>query len=146
MFHNIGYVALVGESFDGWLVQDDQFMNTALDAIDLEYDTYSTGDHHGQPVYAAEDNLTVQDDLFRNWGADWFASLQGQTPGVQEQNIVLEDNTLQAARPLVQIRGTLNAPPFYANSGLTIDGKHGHPGSQIHQRGSRRTSPMWARP
>jgi hypothetical protein len=136
VFRNIGYVALVGESFDGWLVRDDQFMNTALDAIDLEYDTYSTGDHHDQPVYAAEDNLTVEDNLFRNWGADWFASLQGQTPGVQEQNIVLEDNTLQAARPLVQIRGTLNAPPFYANSGLVIEGNTGTQGAKSTSGGS----------
>ncbi len=136
VFRDIGYVALVGESFDGWLVRDDQFMNTALDAIDLEYDTYSTGDHHDEPVYAAEDNLIVQDDLFRNWGADWFASLQGQTPGVQEQNIVLEDNTLQASRPLVQIRGTLNAAPFYANSGLIIAGNTGTQGAKSTSGGS----------
>ncbi len=136
VFDKMGYFALVGESFDGWLVRDDQFIDTAEDVIDLEYDLYSTGDDDGQPYYAAEDNLTVQDNLFRHWGADWFASLQGQTPGVQEQNIVLEGNTLQASRPLLQIRGTLDAPPFYANSGLIIEGNTGIQGAKSTSGGS----------
>ena len=43
VFRDIGYVALVGESFDGWLVRAIEFVNTALDAIDLEYDTLFNG-------------------------------------------------------------------------------------------------------
>ncbi len=130
VFENIGFIALVGESFNGWLVQDDQFTNTAVDAIDLEYDLYSTGDDDGQPVYAAEDNLTIRDCLFHTFGFDWFTSQQGQAPGVQEQNIVLEDNTIESATPLVQIKGTPDAPPFYANSGMTITGNVGTEGAK----------------
>jgi hypothetical protein len=115
--------------------------NVKADAMDFEYDTYSSYIPPGSTtaLVAAQDNISIDHDTFKNWGADWFASIQGQTKcqmhhkptrpcpqggGVQQQNVSLIDNTLNAARPLVEIVGTNAAYTTqpYLNDGLTITG------------------------
>jgi hypothetical protein len=91
--------------------------------MDFEYDVYSTTfDAQGNPQEAAQDNVRIINDTWSDFGGDWFASLQGQLPGVQEQNVVLSGNTINAHSPLVEIVGTnpyLTSSQYW-NIGLTI--------------------------
>jgi hypothetical protein len=126
-FKNCGYTGLSVESANGLNVTGCTFSNVAENAIDFEYDIYSSSITAGGIArYAAQDNITIKNNTFYKWGIDWFASLQGQTPGVQQDNVVLEDNTLNAGRPLIQVKGTpadLTTAP-YLNNGLTIKDNH----------------------
>ena len=122
-FTNAGYHGLTIESANGLTVNDDVFNGMGTDAMDFEYDDYSTGfNPDGTPSWAAEDNITIENSSWTKWGADWFASIQGQLPGVQEQNVTLTGNTLNSDSPLFEIVGTpasvTTAP--YLNTYLTI--------------------------
>ena len=128
---NMGYMCVSMEAVDHATIETDTFANCHEDAVDFEYDTYSTADHNGQPAFAAQDNVTFTHDNFDGWAFDWFTSQQGQRPGVQQQNIVFEDNTLSNGNALVQVRGTgpAKTTPFYENVGLSfIDNKATAPG------------------
>lgn len=123
-----GYHGVVLEAVDGITFSGDHFVRIGENAIDLETDIYSTGfDTKGDPIFAAEDDVWFVGDTFRNFainGGDWFASLQGQTPGVQEQNVNLIGNRIVGSTPLVQVEGTEDAAPQYALSGLNIVGNY----------------------
>ncbi len=123
---NIGYMCVSMEAVDHATIETDTFANCHLDAIDFEYDLYSTDTVKGQSAYAAQDNVTFTHDTFDGWGFDWFTSQQGQRPGVQQQNIVFEDNTLSRPNALVQVLGTdpAKTTPDHENIGLSfIDNK-----------------------
>ena len=106
-FTNAGYHGLTVESVDGLTVSDDTFNDIGEDAMDFEYDDYSTPfNPDGTPFWAAEDNVTIADNLWENWGGDWFASIQGQLPGVQEENLTLEDNQLRGDSSIFEVVGT----------------------------------------
>jgi mannan endo-1,4-beta-mannosidase len=127
-FTYAGYHGLTVESVNGLTVNNSTFTNMGVDAMDFEYDVYSTAfDASGQPTQAAEDNVTISNTTWANFSYDWFASIQGQSPGVQEDNIVLYHNTIDAHSPLVEVVGTNPAttPTEYQNSGLTIVGNKG---------------------
>ena len=122
-FHNCGYHGVTIESADGATFSDDAFSDIALDAMDFEYDDYSTGFSGTTPQYAAEDNIDITDDTWTSVGAYWFASIQGQVPGVQEQNITLSGNTISdSSSALLYVVGTNQSAttPAYELSGLTI--------------------------
>jgi hypothetical protein len=132
-FTNSGYHGLTIESVDGFVVDDSTFSNIPVNAMDLEYDTYSTPfNADGTPYWAAQDNIQILNNTWNNWGYDWFVSDQGQTPGVQEQHITLSGNTLNANSPLIEIVGT---PTYYApstaylNIGLTVENNTFAPGA-----------------
>lgn len=122
-FHHCGYHGLTIESADGVAFSQDAFSRIGTDAMDFEYDVYSTTfDAQGNPQEAAQDNVRIINDTWSDFGGDWFASLQGQLPGVQEQNVVLSGNTINAHSPLVEIVGTnpyLTSSQYW-NIGLTI--------------------------
>jgi hypothetical protein len=123
-FKNCGYTGLSVESVNGLNVTNSTFANVAENAIDFEYDVYSSIiNSAGIATVAAQDNITIKNNTFNGWGIDWFASLQGQKPGVQQDNVVLEDNTLNAGRPLIQVKGTNSSSTTapYLNNGLTIE-------------------------
>lgn len=82
----------------------------------------TTFDSQGNPLEAAQDNVRITNDSWSNFQNDWFASLQDQLPGVQEDNVVLWGNTVNANSPLVEITATNpNATPSrHWNKGLTI--------------------------
>ena len=102
-FHHCGYHGLIIESADGVTFNQDAFSEIGTDAMDFEYDVYSTTfDAQGNPQEAAQDNIRIINDTWNDFGGDWFASLQGQLPGVQEQNVVLSGNTINAHSPLVE--------------------------------------------
>ncbi|HUD10191.1 MAG TPA: hypothetical protein VMR28_00795 [Candidatus Saccharimonadales bacterium] len=105
-FNTAGYHGITIESADGVTFSHDVFTNISVDAMDFEYDTYSTPFVNGQPVIAAEDNINIIDNVWNNDRYDWFASLQGQHPGVQEDNIVLSGNTITTAEPIMKVIGT----------------------------------------
>ena len=125
-FTNAGYHGITVESVgcptfpsscNGLTVENSTFTNIGVDAMDFEYDDYPTCLENGTtPVWAAENNVTIDNNTWVNWGNDWFASAQGQvTPdscdnnangGVSEQNLVLEDNTLKANSPLFEVVGS----------------------------------------
>jgi hypothetical protein len=111
-FRNGGYHGLTIESVDGFVVYNDTFTNINVDAIDLEYDVYSTPfNADGTPYWAAQDNIAILNSTWTNWnGSDWLVSDQGQTPGVQQQNVTISGNTLNGNGPLFEITGT----PTYA--------------------------------
>ena len=133
-----GWVGLSVEAVDGLRVSGTQFSTIKADAMDFEYDLYSSSiTKTGQARGAAQDDVTIDHDNFFNWGADWFASLQGQTKcqrhptkpcaeggGVQERNVELRDNTLNAGRPLIEVEGTNPAytPEPYWFHGLVVTG------------------------
>jgi hypothetical protein len=118
-FTNAGYHGLTVEAADGASFSGDNFSNMGVDAIDFEYDTYSTAWKNGKPTFAAEDNVTIKNDTWDSFGADWFASIQPQRPGVDEEHVVLSDNTIDSASPLIQVKGS------DLNNGLTIAGNTG---------------------
>ena len=83
------------------------------------YDIYSTAWKNGKPTEAAEDNVTITNDAWDSFGDDWFASIQPQLPGVDEEHVVLSDNTVDSASPCIQVKGSK------LNNGLTITGNTG---------------------
>lgn len=130
-FQNGGYHGVSIESVDGLVIYDDTFTNVDFDAFDLEYDDYSTAfNTNGTPYWAAQDNIAILDSTWTNWGGgDWFVSDQGQSPGVQEQNVTISGNTLDGNGPLFELVGTptysvpvVNGKPQvqYLNIYLTI--------------------------
>jgi hypothetical protein len=143
-FHDCGYHGITIESADGVAFSHDAFSDIGTDAMDFEYDVYSTTfDAQGNPQEAAQDNIRIIDDTWDDFGGDWFASLQGQLPGVQEQNVMLADNTINAPSPLVEIVGTnpYLTPSQYWNIGLTIANNTGRQGA-IPTRGGSITTPF----
>ena len=50
--------------------------------------------------------MTIENNTWVDWGNDWFASVQGQTPGVQEQHLTLSNNTLEGDGSLFEVVGT----------------------------------------
>lgn len=122
---NVGYHGVTLEAVDGITFSGDSFVHIGVDAVDSEVDIYSSGFRDGQPIFAVEDDVTFVDDTFRDFGFYWFVSDQGQTPGVQEQNVALIGNRIvSAAHGLVQIKGTKDADPQYAFTGLQIIGNY----------------------
>ena len=118
-FKKAGYHGVTVEAADGVLFSHDTFSNIGVDAMDFEYDIYSTAWKNGKPTFAAEDNVTITNDTWNSFGDDWFASIQPQVPGVDEENVVLTDNTVNSASPLIQVTGS------GLNKGLTITGNTG---------------------
>lgn len=126
-FNLAGYHDLTVESVDGLTVNNCAFVggNTA---IDFEYDSYSTVfSPSGQAQQAAQDNVKITNDKWSGFANDWFASLQGQLPGVQQQNVTLSGNTIDAPSPLIEVTGTnpYLTPKQYWNEGLTVTNNHG---------------------
>jgi hypothetical protein len=104
-------------------VNQDTFTNMGVDAMDFEYDVYSTVfDAQGNPQEAAQDNVSITNDTWTNFQDIWFSSLQGQSPGVQQQNVLLVNNTIDAQSPLIAITATnpYLTPSQYWNKGLVI--------------------------
>ena len=113
-FTNAGYHGLTVESVgcptlapcNGLTISGDTFRGIATDAMDFEYDDYSTPfNADGTPYWAAEDDVTITHNTWIDWRDDWFASVQEQLPGVQEHHLTLSDNTLEADAPLLEVAG-----------------------------------------
>jgi hypothetical protein len=134
-FTNAGYHGLTVESVgcptlapcNGLTISNDTFRNVGTDAMDFEYDDYSTPfNADGTPFWAAQDDVTIENSTWVNWRNDWFASVQGQTPGVQAQHLTLSDNTLEGDGSIFEVVGTnpgaTTAP--YTNAFWTITGNH----------------------
>jgi hypothetical protein len=123
-FEWCGYHGLTIESADGVTFAHDAFSDMGVDAMDFEYDTYSSGFVGAQPSYAAEDNIRIVDDTWTRFQFYWFASIQGQLPGVQEENVTLSGNTIMDSSPasLLMVVGSNQAEtaPKYQLTGLTI--------------------------
>jgi hypothetical protein len=124
-FTNAGYHGLTVESVgcptlapcNGLTISGDTFRNIGTDAMDFEYDDYSTPfNPDGTPFWAAEDDVTITQNAWINWGNDWFSSVQGQVPGVQEQHLTLSDNTLEADSPIFEVVGTNKADTTTAST------------------------------
>jgi hypothetical protein len=132
-FTYAGYHGLTVESVgcptlapcNGLTISSDTFTNIGTDAMDFEYDDYSTPfNANGTPYWAAEDYVTITHNTWVNWGDDWFASVQGQLPGVQEQHLTLSENTLEADSPLFEVVGSNRAltTTAFTNDYWTITG------------------------
>lgn len=142
-FSDAGYHGLTVEAANGLTVDHNSFTNMGVDAMDFEYDVYSSAfDAQGNVQQAAQDNVRITNNVWTGWSNDWFASLQGQLPGVQEDNVVLSGNTLNAGSPLVEITGSNPGltPAQYQNRGLNISGNVGTVPA-ISTRGSSITDP-----
>ena len=85
------------------------------------------------PYWAAQDDVTIEDNVWSNWGNDWFASVQGQTPGVQEQHLTITGNTLDGNGPLFEVVGTNRASTTepYTNDYWTITDNASGPGYYV---------------
>jgi hypothetical protein len=131
-FQNGGDHGLTIESVDGFVVANDTFTNINDDAIDLEYDDYSTPfNADGTPYWAAQDSIAIVNSTWTDWnGSDWFVSDQGQVAGVQQQHITISGNTLDGNGPLFEIVGTAtyNTTTPYLNIYLTITNNKMAPG------------------
>jgi hypothetical protein len=122
-FVQAGYHGLTVQSANGFTVAFCRFLSIGVDAMDFEVDNASTYFTNGQPRAYAEDNVTIAGNIWTNWGHDWFASLQGQTPGTSEQNLVLYGNVLNGVGPIFEVVGTnpaLTTQP-YTNDHWTIE-------------------------
>ena len=131
-FTNAGYHGLSIESVDGFVFYNNTVTNVGVDAIDLEYDNYSTPfNADGTPFWAAQDDILINNDTWNGWIDDWFVSDQGQTPGVQQQHVTLTGNTLNADSPLFEIVGTLTfeTTSQYYNIWLTVTNNTLGPGA-----------------
>jgi hypothetical protein len=125
-FTNAGYHGITVEAANGATFNRDTFTNVGTDAIDFEYDNYSTVFVNGQPTEAAEDNISITNNTFTNFTGDWFASIQGQLPGVQQQNVNLSYNTIDGGSGLIEITGTdpTTTTAQYENKGLISFDNH----------------------
>lgn len=128
--NNCGYHGVTLEATDGFTLAYSTIENVDLDAIDAEVDGASTYFVGGQPQGVAEDNIKILNDTWKNFGDAWYVSLQGQTPGVQQQNVTLSGNTLNSqsdpgdliASSYVEVLGTVATTTTspYLNIWLTI--------------------------
>ncbi len=129
-FDGCGYHGLTVEAADDFNFSYNKITNVGLDAMDFEVDGANTYFINGdQPQGVAEDNITIANNTWTNWSGDWFASLQGQTPGVQEQNLMFRDNTLNGTGSgFFNVVGTNTADSTepWLNYGMTITGNHGN--------------------
>ena len=149
-FNNAGYHGLTVESVDGFQFLANNLSNISEDGMDFEYDDDSTGfNADGTPFWAAQDNVNIQGNTWTNLnGSDWYASIQGQAPGVQQHNISLIGNTINDNAPLFEIVGTdygvTTAP--YENVGLKIIGNKMGPGfvAKPYRGGSSATSSIYS--
>ncbi len=131
-FTNGGYHGLSIESVDGFVFYNNTVTNVGVDAIDLEYDNYSTPfNADGTPFWAAQDDILINNDTWNGWIDDWFVSDQGQTPGVQQQHVTLTGNTLNADSPLIEIVGTMtfDTTSQYYNIWLSVTNNTFAPGA-----------------
>ena len=116
----------------------------------MEYDLDSTGfNADGTPFWAAQDNVNISNNTWTNWGgSDWFASIQGQAPGVQAQNVTLDNNTLNDNAPFMEVVGTEIGvtTPQYFDDHWTVEGNHYGPGftAKPYQGGSSATSSIYS--
>ena len=152
-FLNAGYHGFTVESVgcltikacNGLTIQASTMTNIDVDAMDFEYDDYSTGWQTSTgasctptatnaatclPFWAAQDYVTIENNTWNNWGNDWFASVQGQVPGVQETNLKLMNNTLVGDSAIFEVEGTNRYATGAAglNTDWTITGNHFAPG------------------
>jgi hypothetical protein len=132
-FTNAGYHGLTVESVgcatlapcNGLTISGDTFRSIGVDAMDFEYDDYSTPfNADGTPFWAAQDDVTIENNTWEDWGNDWFASVQGQTPGVQEQHLTLKNNELESDGPTFEVVGTdpRSTTTRYTDADWTITG------------------------
>ncbi len=131
-FTNAGYHGITDESSGCWTtapcngvtIENDSFDGMGTDAMDFEVDDYSTLFNPGSlvPQSFAQDYVTITDNTWSNWTADWFVSLQGQGPGVQQQHVTIACNILESSGPLFEIQGTNTAVGQYTNDWLSIYG------------------------
>jgi hypothetical protein len=149
-FKNGGYHGLTIESVDGFVVDNDTFTNINEDAVDLEYDEYSTPfNADGTPYWAAQDGIFILNSTWTNWnGSDWFVSDQGQAPGVQQQHVTVTGNTLNDSAPLFEIVGSptyITSAP-YLNIYLTITNNKMGPGdiAKAYRGGSTSTMSIYS--
>ena len=85
--NHCGYHGLTLEAAAGFTFAYNTVSNVDLDAIDAEVDGASTYFASGQPQGVAQNNIKILNDTWNNFGDAWYVSLQGQTPGVQQQTV-----------------------------------------------------------
>ena len=111
-FNNIGYHGITFEGVNGATFENNNFTNIHVDAIDSEFDVYSTkfdSSYSNPKLYpypAAEDNISIVNNSWNGTAFLFYASIQGQSPGVQEQNLVIAGNNIEKTTPLLYINGT----------------------------------------
>ena len=111
-FTNMGYHGLTLEAVNGVTLANDTFTRASVDSMDYEYDDYSSTIVNGVATGAAEDNVNILNNNWIHNGYDWLASMQGQYPGVQEQNLVFSGNQISdTTQPFIQLGGTNEINP-----------------------------------
>lgn len=88
-FLNAGYHGFTVESAgcptpapcNGLTIANSVMTNPHVDAMDFEVDTFNSGINpsNGVPWFAAENYITVENNVWNNWGFVWFSAIQGQT-------------------------------------------------------------------
>jgi hypothetical protein len=141
-FTNAGYHGLTVESVgcyttapcNGLTVSKSTFTGVSVDAMDFEYDNYSSCVQGGVATWAAENYITIEDNRWVNWNADWLASIQGQNGpdscnnnapgGVAFQHLQLLRNTLDGSSAIFEVVGTPQGAtsPLYWNSDWVVAG------------------------
>ena len=141
-FLNAGYHGFTFESVGCWTtapcngltIENSTMTNIQVDAMDAEVDLASTDFINGVSIDYAENYITIENNTWTNWnGSDWFVSLQGQTPGVQEQHVTLTGNTLNDNAPPLEVDGTRLdlTTPQHMNVTLTVTNNHYGPGYTV---------------
>lgn len=86
-FLNAGYHGLTVESVgcpttapcNGLTVANSKLSNMAVDAMDFEVDDFDSGfAANGAANFSVENDVSIVNNVWANWGYDWFASIQGQ--------------------------------------------------------------------
>ena len=130
VFNTGGYHGLTLESVNGFTFTGNLIYNVFIDAIDMEYDDFSSGiNSDGSAFQAGQDNINISNNVWNGWGgSDWFVSDQGQTPGVQAQHVILASNTLNGNGPFMEVVGTdpgLTTQPYLDYDWAVVDNKYG---------------------
>jgi hypothetical protein len=85
-FTNEATGCLTAAPCNGLTIENSTMTDMNVDAMDWEVDVSSSSVCAGVPCGLVQNNVNIVNNTWSAYGDVWFASLQGQTPGVAEQN------------------------------------------------------------
>ena len=111
-FTNAGYHGITIESVNGLTIEHSTFSNMATDAIDTEYDVYSSAfDAQGNAEQAAQDNITIAGNTFTNFPMTSTRPSKANRRGYSNRTSTCPITPSTVARACSRLRAPISPPP-----------------------------------